>query len=93
MVKIFGELSSVFRDAELRPGAGDGLGLLGLLVIGGGVAGLRLFQFVRGGHRIDLGGGDRAVGQDGDDVVADLGEPAVDEVALGAAGVLVRSSP
>ena len=37
---------------------------------------------VRGGRRVDLGGGDRAVGQDGDDVVADLREAAVDEVAL-----------
>ena len=36
---------------------------------------------LRGGRGVDLGRRDRAVGQDGHHVVADLGEPAVDEVA------------
>ena len=48
----------------------DGPALLGLLQLGG-----------RGGG-VDRVGGDGAVGQDGDHVVADLGEPAVDEVAM-----------
>ena len=41
-----------------------------------------LLQLGRGGRRVDLGGGDRGVRQDGDDVVADLREAAVDEVAI-----------
>ena len=57
-------------------------------------AGLGLLELVGGGGGVDLRPRDRAVGQDGDDVVADLGESAVDEVAVGRRRrSRVRSSP
>ena len=43
---------------------------------------LGVLELSRGGGRVDLVGGEGAVGQDGHDVITDLSEPAVDEVAM-----------
>src|SRR5271157_1742799 len=69
-------------DAKHGTAAGDGLLLFGEFQVAVGEFSPSLLEFVRGGGGVDGVGGQCPVGQDGHDVVANLGEAAVHVVAL-----------
>ena len=65
---------------------GDGFDVLGVFGVGHGALLVDRFELAGGRSGVDLCGGDRALGQDRDNVVAHLGEAAVDEVAVDVGG-------
>ncbi len=67
-------------DAHHAAGSRDGLFAFGAVVLGDGSVRFQTFEVAGGRRGIDLLRGDRPLGQDGDHVVANLREPAVDEV-------------
>src|SRR5438309_1588684 len=75
-------LAAVLGDPDHPGRPGDGPGLLGQVMLSGPSASPGQFEFLGGGQGVELAGGDGPVGQDSHDVVADLGETAVDEVSL-----------
>src|SRR5437879_6248984 len=62
--------STPATNAELGPGTRDRPGLLSLVVLGGGGVGQGRLELVGRDGGIDIPGGDRAIGQDGDHIVA-----------------------